>query len=161
MIIGENFAFIHTPKSGGMSFTRWLINNVDGRLWVVVPESAFEHSKDSALYEDILPRIQLIKGIRHETLPEARHLINQLGCPEPEFVFSAIRDPYDLLRSYFNYLRKPHIVERRIHGDPDLELALNSEFGTFVKKNVYVNKFMPDLATCSISIRRLMCKPKP
>jgi len=131
MIIGENFLFIHTPKSGGMSFTRWLINNVDGRLWVVVPESAFEHSQQSALFDDIPNRLTFVKGTRHETLPEARKLLDELGCPEPEFIFSAIRDPFDLLRSYYNYIKKPHVVKRRNQNDPDLKLALNNDFETF------------------------------
>lgn len=136
MIIGENFVFIHTPKAGGMSFTRWLVNNVDGPLYMVVPEYAFEHTKEIALYDDILERMEIIEGNRHETLPEAREILDKLKLPEPEFVFATIRDPYDLVHSAYSYLRKPHVTQRRaIQGaqNAHFDQVLNYSFAEFAK----------------------------
>ena len=112
MIIGENFIFNHTPKCGGMSVTRWILNNVDGPLTMVVPENAFEHTREMVRFDDVLPRLRFINGKRHETLPETKQTLEALGRKEPEFVISIIRDPYALLRSYFYYLQQPHIVKR-------------------------------------------------
>lgn len=136
MIIGDNYVFIHVPKTGGMSVTQWLINNTDGIIRVVAPESAFDHAKLSALYPNAKDRLEFIEGSRHENLPDARAMLDKLGLPEPEFVFSIIRDPYDLIRSYYHYLSKPHVVGRRsVNGslDPDFRAANDGSFENFVK----------------------------
>ncbi len=131
MIIGENFIFNHTPKCGGMSVTRWILNNVDGPLIVVVPENAFEHTRQMARFDDVLPRLTFIKGKRHETLLETRTTLDALGRPLPDFVISIIRDPYALLRSYFYYLQQPHIVKRHAGKFPRQRAAIESGFEGF------------------------------
>ena len=133
MIIGENFIFNHTPKCGGMSVTRWILNNVDGPLTVVVPENTFEHTREMVRFDDVLSRLTLINGKRHETLPETKHTLEALGRKEPEFVISIIRDPYALLRSYFYYLQQPHIVKRHAGKFPRQRAAIESGFEGFCK----------------------------
>ena len=133
MIIGENFIFNHTPKCGGMSVTRWILNNVDGPLTMVVPENAFEHTREMVRFDDVLPRLRFINGKRHETLPETKQTLEALGRKEPEFVISIIRDPYALLRSYFYYLQQPHIVKRHAGKFPRQRAAIESGFEGFCK----------------------------
>jgi len=133
MIIGENFIFNHTPKCGGMSVTRWILNNVDGPLTMIVPENAFEHTRKMVRFDDVLSRLTLINGKRHETLPETKQTLEALGRKEPEFVISIIRDPYALLRSYFYYLQQPHIVKRHAGKFPRQRAAIESGFEGFCK----------------------------
>ena len=133
MIIGENFIFNHTPKCGGMSVTRWILNNVDGPLTMIVPENAFEHTRKMVRFDDVLSRLTLINGKRHETLPETKQTLEALGRKEPEFVISIIRDPYALLRSYFYYLQQPHIVKRHAGKFPRQRAAIESGFEGFCR----------------------------
>ena len=131
MIIGENFVFVHVPKCGGMSVTRWILNNVDGPLTAIVPENTFEHTRKMALFDDVLPRLTLLKGKRHETLPDTKATLDRLGLSDPEFVISIIRDPYDLMRSYFHYLQQPHIVKRHAGKFPRQQRAIEAGFEVF------------------------------
>lgn len=116
-----------------MSVTRWILNNVDGPITVVVPEGAFEHTRQMALFDDVLPRLKLIAGKRHETLPETRKTLDSLALPKPDFVMSIIRDPYDLMRSYFYYLQQPHIVKRHAGKFPSQRKAIESGFEGFCR----------------------------
>ena len=116
-----------------MSVTRWILNNVDGPLIVVVPENAFEHTREMVRFDDVLSRLTLINGKRHETLPETKQTLEALGRKEPEFVISIIRDPYALLRSYFYYLQQPHIVKRHAGKFPRQRAAIESGFEGFCK----------------------------
>ena len=133
MIIGENFIFNHTPKCGGMSVTRWILNNVDGPLIVVVPENAFEHTREMVRFDDVLPRLTFVNGKRHETLSQTKKTLDALGRSAPDFVISIIRDPYALFRSYFYYLQQPHIVKRHAGKFPRQRAAIESGFEGFCK----------------------------
>ena len=116
-----------------MSVTRWILNNVDGPLTMIVPENAFEHTRKMACFDDVLPRLTFVNGKRHETLSQTKKTLDALGRSAPDFVISIIRDPYALLRSYFYYLQQPHIVKRHAGKFPRQRAAIESGFEGFCK----------------------------
>ncbi|GGD09562.1 hypothetical protein [Aquisalinus flavus] len=153
MIFGKNYLFIHTPKTGGMSVSRWLLNNADGPLNVCTPASSFDHTRTSIEFDDVEPRLTLIDGKRHEVVSEAADVLEAQGI-DPEtipLVFSVTRDPVQLLLSYYKHVRKPWVVKFRHGADGKLTgdtlLASEGNFSEFARNCQFYNKsadFMRD-----------------
>ena len=140
MIFNDEVAFLHVPKMGGMSVTRYLLNNLAGEIHLVVPESAFDHARAGIEFADVAPRLHLHAGIRHENMSQAAALLATLGVRMDAFrtVMAVIRNPYTLEQSYFQHLRKASTGKFRLArgGRPqlDMQLAQGGDFRAFCQR---------------------------
>ncbi len=116
MIWNDQILFIHAPKTGGMSLTRYLATHLTG-------------------YQDTEKR--------HETLAEARAAFAQHGRLLEDFraIFVVMRDPYTLEISRYNYLRLGH----RVDQGKAQEIALTSDFKTYLREAPFFGYFPPRL----------------
>ena len=79
-----------------------------------------------------LPRVRnVVKGGRHETLPEAYVLAARFGRELASFekIFVVMRNPYTLEISRYNYLRLGHDVDK----GPAQKIALENNFKDYLK----------------------------
>lgn len=141
MLFSKDFLFIHVPKTGGMSITSWLLNNYMGEMYLCVPEPGFKDAMSKFAFGDIKDRVHMITGRRHETLSQAKKVVERSGFSLEQFplIGAVARHPLDLERSYYHHMRKPSVQARRREQYPDEAELLNglgfpqflSEFGFF------------------------------
>lgn len=124
MIFNDDVLFLHVPKTGGLSVTRYLLDTLPKPLAITHP-----------IYDDGLDRrgITQVDGARHESMAEARDILRALGRDIPQFrmVMVGMRNPYDQEVSRYAYLRQGHHWE----SGPEQDLALASDFETFAIGN--------------------------
>ena len=124
MLFNKDLLFVHTPKTGGLSTTGYLLDNLPRPVYLTHP-----------IWDASLPArgVVQIDGTRHETLAEARDIAARHGFALERFplVLATIRNPYDLEVSRWAYLRQGHIWER----GPEQDLALASSFEEFAVRN--------------------------
>ena len=141
MLFSDQVLFVHVPKAGGMSITRYLLNELSGPLALSVPERMFEHARGMVEHEDVHGRLTLIDGKRHETLPEAAEVLRSHGRGLDDFsiVLAIARSPYELELSYFLHLQKPHVQERRGPDGFFVRLARLGDFERFCEEAPFYN----------------------
>jgi hypothetical protein len=125
MLITDRILFIHPPKMAGMAITRFLVENLPGSKMLTIP---LHHAQD-------LGGVQIVEGIRHETLAQGSQILTQLDRPLHSFdaILSVVRNPYDLEVSRFHYLRLDNPWDR----GRDKEIALTGDFAWFCKEAPY------------------------
>jgi hypothetical protein len=121
MLFDDRFLFLHTPKTGGMSVTRFLIDNAPGRFTLSVPP----HVKPPA-------GATVIAGTRHERLRQAASRLAALGRKLDDFdaVVAIMRNPYDIEVSHYFYKQLGHPWDRGRAQD----LALARDFLAFARE---------------------------
>ena len=135
MIFNENFIFIHIGKTGGMSCSEYLLNNLKPPVF----NCHVDALKEVVPYnpKDVTP----LTGIgRHSTLAEALRFIgkeNGKMLADFEKVVAVVRHPYSIEYSYYQHLRKPQIKERRRKRSPHLVDLAEGDFKTFVEHAGY------------------------
>ena len=150
MIFNDDVMFIHVPKTGGMSVTAYLLNNLPGQIYLTVPEEAFEHARSRAMFPDVYERLNLLPGTRHEDLAAAKQVAAGLGRRLQDFklILAIVRNPYDLEVSYYCHLRKERIRKegelRRTTGSRSAPLAWTlaaaGDFETFARQAPYYGR---------------------
>lgn len=141
MIYNPEVAFIHVPKTGGMSMTRFLVNALDGPVTVVAPANAYEHSLALAETPQAAAKVMHVNGRRHETCPQAIELMEAQKWRKPPCAFAMIRHPVDLMLSYYKHMRKPHIWKLRglsretLRGPP--KTAMEETFDDFCRQELF------------------------
>lgn len=144
MIYSKSVVFIHAPKTGGMSVTRFLVNVLDDPVVVVAPTSARTHSLEMAATPQAAAKLSHVQGNRHETCTQAAALIQAQGWQMPPMAFSMIRHPADMLLSYYKHMRKPHVWKRMgmsretLRGVP--QMAMTLPFDAFVRIRGYYGR---------------------
>ena len=124
MIFNDDLLFLHVPKTGGMSVTRYLLETLPKPLAITHPVDDPDLHKQEITHLD---------GARHESLAEARDMLAALGRDIREFqmVLVGMRNPYDQEVSRYAFLRQGHHWEL----GPEQDLALASDFETFALGN--------------------------
>ena len=124
MIFNDDILFLHVPKTGGLSATRYLLDTLPKPLVITHPIHV------PGLEERGIAQLD---GARHESMAEARETLRALGRDIPEFkmVLVGMRNPYDQEVSRYAYLRQGHHWE----SGPEQDLALASDFETFAVGN--------------------------
>jgi hypothetical protein len=124
MLFNDDLLFLHVPKPGGMSVTRYLLETLPKPLAITHPID------DPDLHKQ---EITQLDGARHESLAEARDMLAALGRDIREFqvVLVGMRNPYDQEVSRYAFLRQGHHWEL----GPEQDLALASDFETFALGN--------------------------
>ncbi|MBW3665222.1 MAG: sulfotransferase family protein [Actinobacteria bacterium] len=125
MLCNDALLFVHVPKTGGMSLTRFLLETLPG------PVHYFHPDHDADL--DATHVIQHA-GIRHESLSEAAAALgSDLGrrLEDFEVILAVVRNPYALEVSRFAYLQKGHPWDRGYNQT----LAMEDNFETFAVRS--------------------------
>ncbi|NNE57280.1 MAG: hypothetical protein HKN36_04150 [Hellea sp.] len=143
MLMNGETLFIHVPKVGGMSVTAWLLNNLDGQIFLSVPETARDHARGTLEFDDIEPRLNFLPGGRHERISPALTKCTKWQIGKPKRIFVLVRPAYDLIRSYFQYCQKPKIAARmskKVKLAGDLKLARAGDFPDFARNCTILGK---------------------
>ena len=130
MIFSRDIVFIHIGKTGGMSCSNYLLQNLRGPIHNCHAQSAKE--ADSLSRSDITA---VTNCNRHCTLPVAEQLIRRLtstSISDREKVFAVIRHPYTLEYSFYQHLQKPPVARARKKQSPRLVELAQGDFKTFV-----------------------------
>ncbi len=133
MIWNDEVLFLHMPKTGGMSLTAYLLENLAGPVRFTA---------------DVMPRVKphrakFIEGRRHETMADAESYFTYRGRSIEDFeaIFVVIRNPYDLEVSRFHYLQAGH------KGDagPAQDLALAGDYEKYLREAPFFGANPPRL----------------
>jgi hypothetical protein len=126
MVFNEQLLFVHVPKTGGMSMTHTLLQSLPGKVYCTAPNG---HHGAQVAAETVL------KGLRHETLPQAAALLQKQGRALADFerIVCVARNPYEQEASRYRYLRMglPH------DAGPAQTLALAGDFERFVAESTW------------------------
>jgi len=141
MLCTESFVFIHVPKTGGMSVTRFLINATDEPVSVFGRERGRQHCFDMAITPDRAEKLNYVAGNRHATPAKGIKMIREMGLPVPSWGFCVIRHPIDLMISYYKHMRKPWVWKSRgLDRDSltgDLKNAVEKDFSHFCSRSLF------------------------
>jgi hypothetical protein len=135
MIFNGNLIFIHIGKTGGMSCSEYLLNNLQPPVYNCHADAL----KEVVPYnpDNVVP----LTGIgRHSTLVEALEFIaghNGKTLEDFQKVIAVVRHPYSIEYSYYQHLQKPHIKERRRKRSPQLIALAEGDFRMFVEQAGY------------------------
>jgi len=144
MLCTESFAFIHVPKTGGMSVTRFLINAVDEPVSVFGREPGRQQCFDMAISPDRAEKLNYFAGNRHATPAECIAMIREEGLPVPSWGFCVIRHPVDLMIFYYKHMRKPWVWKLRgLDRDSltgDLKNAVENNFRDFCSLSLFYGR---------------------
>jgi hypothetical protein len=134
MLISDRVLFLHVPKTGGLSVSEYLVNNLTGPIEESLGPMVDPHAARSFPFDDIASRVRVFRGRRHEELSQAVAVLTERGRTLSDFevVLAVIRNPYDLEVSHFEHLRKPSVVERRGVDAPPVRAAATGDFAHFV-----------------------------
>ena len=143
MLYHSEAVFIHVPKTGGMSITRFLVNALDGPVTVFAAPRAKEHTFSLADTVEAHDKLSFIAGRRHGPCDAAVKEIEEAGLPVPPLAFSIAREPVSLMVSYYKHMQKPAVWQRRgqdpekLKGAP--KLAMEKSFDAFIRGAEYYN----------------------
>ena len=117
MLFNDDLLFIHVPKTGGMAVTKYLLE-------VLPPPVRYRYPNFRQDYDH--NGIIQFKGIRHETMSDARDFLRTQGLDMTGFkcIIAVLRNPYAIEVSRFAYLRKGHAWDCGRNQD----LALAGDF---------------------------------
>lgn len=120
MLFNDELLFLHVPKTGGMAVTKYLLEVLPPPVRYAYPNFREDYERKG---------IVQLKGIRHETMSEARDFLHTLGLDLAAFkcIIAMLRNPYAIEVSRFAYLQKGHSWDRGHNQD----LALGGDFERF------------------------------
>jgi len=122
LIWNNELLFLHVPKTGGMSVTDFLLDNL--ALPVHYTTDSKHRRKKRARFHE---------GRRHETLVEAEGYFNSMrnsSISDFEVVVAVMRNPYDLEVSRYHYLQKGNAVDKGLAQD----LAVAGDFTQYLRE---------------------------
>jgi hypothetical protein len=120
MIFSKDVLFMHIPKTGGMSVTRYLLDVLPGPVYFSEPRA----------FPDVDPeRYIRTQSDRHETLDAAAEIVRRHGLDVRELplILAVLRNPYEIVISAYAYVRK----QKPGTGGYNQDLALRGDFESF------------------------------
>ena len=132
MIWNDQVLFLHVPKTGGISVTTYLLENLQH-----APSYTAEHRIKN------VERAEFHEGRRHETLIDAEAFFGSRGRSVNSFgaIFATMRNPYDLEVSRFHYLHKGHAIDKGLAQD----LAMAGDFKKYLRFAPFFGSMPPRL----------------
>ncbi len=135
MIFTESLIYIHTPKTAGMSLQSFLVQHLIAEKIYLVTESK---ENDLNKLKDYGRNIEWIHGGRHLNIDESMEIYRTKFSTEPKIILTIIREPVEIIYSYYHHLLKPSVLkfrgmtEENMWGDPKRARELN--FNDFASK---------------------------
>jgi hypothetical protein len=123
MIFSRHVLFLHVPKTGGLSVSRYLLDTLPRPIFYARP------AEDQTAVPD---GVTVLEGIRHEPLAMAANVVEQHGYRLADFssILATVRNPYEIEVSRYAFLQLPWHLTRAVRP-PEWELAVNADFPTF------------------------------
>ena len=122
LIWNDKLLFLHVPKTGGMSLTRFLLKHLTSPVhYTTDPKD--DHKKRAHFHE----------GGRHETLVQAEAYLNEKrnsSITDFELIVAVMRNPYDLEVSRYHYLRRGQAKD----SGPAQDLAVAGNFRAYLRE---------------------------
>jgi hypothetical protein len=135
MIFSKDIVFIHIGKTGGMSCSSYLLQNLRTPIHNCHAQSVKENDRVSRS-----GITAVTDSNRHCTLQVADQLIRRLtgtSISDREKVLAVIRHPYTLEYSFYRHLQKPAVAQRRKKQFSKLVKLAQGDFKTFVANPGY------------------------
>lgn len=129
MVFNEDILYLHIGKTGGMSTTIFLCENLTGNVFNVTPTKA----------KDKFGKAINVDGQRHATLLEAKSFLKEnykRGLKDFKYIVAGLRHPYDLEISLFSHLRKKYL-KKDLHSEIKINSVKDNSFDQFLKANLY------------------------
>jgi len=131
VIFNDNVLFIHIGKTGGLSCSDYLLNNLQPPVFNCHADAR----RDAERYNstEVIPVTSIP---RHATLAEAVAFTRDyrgLNLERFKTIIAVVRNPYTLEHSYYQHLRKPRVRERIMDSDPGILDLAAGDFGEFVQ----------------------------
>jgi hypothetical protein len=137
----RRFAFLHVPKTGGVSVTNALRRagvKLEFDREVSILPRLLQHPLGGALVRRLkaVYPLNTVTGFAEVHVPAS--LLFELTAPEVQreyFSFAFVRNPWDLLVSMFHYWRNVFSIDERLGRlDPDFPPLLADDFSSFVRR---------------------------
>ncbi|HEY2446593.1 MAG TPA: sulfotransferase domain-containing protein [Rhizomicrobium sp.] len=157
MLFSDRLLFIHAPKTGGMSVTKFLVDNIRAPVTVLIPD----HRPDPSLPVPLttralfgakrllrqlripgLTRVTIAKGRRHETMAQAAQALEGFGRRLDDFalILAVVRNPYDLEVSRYHYYRGGYFGVPGLARGRAPEIAIEGDFTRFARTAPYLGR---------------------
>jgi hypothetical protein len=154
VLFDDKLLFIHVPKTAGVSITKFLIDNLPGKITLVeeqyrphpsIPLPVQVRVKLSVkrllkVWGMLMPAsVTIVEGNRHGRLFQAQECLAKLGRRLDDFcaILAVVRNPYDLEVSRYHFLRKGwHGVSGLARG-AEQKIAMEGDFEKFALKAPY------------------------
>lgn len=135
MLFNENFLWVHTPKTAGMSLQSFLVKNFAGEKIYLVTKS---RDNDLINLGKLNRNIEHINGGRHLNIEKSLEIYKNVFSFDPKVILTIIRDPVDLISSYYHHLLKPGVLKVRGMTDSNMwghpKAAREMSFDEFASK---------------------------
>lgn len=125
MLIGEQFLFLHIPKTAGKSLTKYMIE-----AWPGAIHGRVSPGQVRELAAVVRPGVTLEVASGHQGMVAAKKLLRQRGrkLRDMTAIFTCVRNPYDLIVSTYFFMRATFKNNRNRRN---FQLAHSLEFEEF------------------------------
>ena len=109
MLVNDDFAFIHFPKTAGKSLTKYMISAWENPIYGRVSPGQMREVADV-----IRPGVTLELGVGHENIRRTSKILREMGrrIEDLRAVFVCIRNPYDIAVSTYFFMRETYAENR-------------------------------------------------
>jgi hypothetical protein len=147
MLISDHVLFLHVPKTGGLSVSQYLVNNLAGPMAESLGLKADLDRERRFAFADVSDRVSAFRGRRHEDLREAVEVLASRGRTLSDFevIVAVVRNPYDLEVSHYEHLRKPRVIARRGEASASVRAATTGDFAHFVEHAPFFGSLPADM----------------
>jgi len=127
-----------------------MVNSLMGPVFVFSPQSSADHTFEMAKTHNSRVKLSHVTGRRHETVLQAYFAISMADLPVPTTALAVIRNPFDLMMSYYKHMQKPSVWKLRgmrsnsLDGAP--KAAMELPFNEFVRKHKFYDMSDSQLA---------------
>ncbi|MCY3813757.1 MAG: sulfotransferase domain-containing protein [Gammaproteobacteria bacterium] len=130
MLINDDFAFIHFPKTAGKSLTKYFIAAWDDPIYGRVSPGQVQELADV-----MRPGITLEVDRGHENIRRTSIIMREQGrrIEDLRAIFVCIRNPYDMAVSTYFFMRETYVQNAK---SPRFKMAAELSFEEFWKNDI-------------------------
>jgi hypothetical protein len=121
VLFSKDVVFVHIPKTGGTSVTRYLLD--------VLPKPVYMYSSPERAW-DLPPEVLHVRQGLHQSMAQTAEILTTHGLriEEIPLILAVIRSPYEIAVSWYSYVQ----TEDPVDEGPIGRIARNTDFEKFV-----------------------------